>query len=579
MAGFGATSRATFLAVVKGDASQAVTEFRRMGGVIEKETVSAGGSVGRFQQLFGKAKSEISANAGLIAAGVGVAAVAVATKFAFMAQELALATGKLSDATGLSADAASRWIEVAGDIGIGTDEISGLLEKMTMNLGKAPDKFKQLGIEVVHAKDGTVDMNATLLSAIGVLSNIKDPTVRAALGAQLFGKSWATAAELIKQGAGQIRSDLAKVDSGKVMSDKDVQNARELRKAFDELKDKLEKVALSIGKSLLPVLTALADGLGYVADAIGEVSDALTWLGNDMEAAGQRIIGLWGGGIDLTSMLGDASTQALLFAHTLSDESTPAMVAYDDAGKEAAQTAYFAGVKAAELADHMKVMAGRVDDARVALTQLQDELKGNKSWDDLQLNLLGIDDKLADAKKAFDDGKISAEEYALTVASITDGAKSDIADYLTGLENVPASVVSQITTMFDPNNVEASIKAMQVLVDKFKLGIPLQVKGSSGYLPGTARNLMEGRASGGTASGLTLVGERGPELVNLPGGSFVHNAPETSRLIAQATSAGPTGSGGVVQYNTVNVGTLPGGEIEAGRRIQDALNALARSGG
>ena len=33
---------------------------------------------------------------------------------------------------------------------------------------------------------------------------------------------------------------------------------------------------------------------------------------------------------------------------------------------------------------------------------------------------------------------------------------------------------------------------------------------------------VDGRASGGPASGLTLVGERGPELVSLPGGSYVH---------------------------------------------------------
>lgn len=37
----------------------------------------------------------------------------------------------------------------------------------------------------------------------------------------------------------------------------------------------------------------------------------------------------------------------------------------------------------------------------------------------------------------------------------------------------------------------------------------------SGYIPG--------RASGGMAGGLTWVGEKGPELVNLPGGSYVNN--------------------------------------------------------
>ena len=37
-------------------------------------------------------------------------------------------------------------------------------------------------------------------------------------------------------------------------------------------------------------------------------------------------------------------------------------------------------------------------------------------------------------------------------------------------------------------------------------------------------NVKQKRAMGGPASGLTLVGERGPELVSLPSGSFVHRS-------------------------------------------------------
>lgn len=44
----------------------------------------------------------------------------------------------------------------------------------------------------------------------------------------------------------------------------------------------------------------------------------------------------------------------------------------------------------------------------------------------------------------------------------------------------------------------------------------------------------ETRASGGWASGLTMVGERGPELVNLPRGSYVHSNEESQAM------AGPT---------------------------------------
>lgn len=42
---------------------------------------------------------------------------------------------------------------------------------------------------------------------------------------------------------------------------------------------------------------------------------------------------------------------------------------------------------------------------------------------------------------------------------------------------------------------------------------------------------IEGRANGGLASGWTMVGERGPELVNLPGGSYVNSASQTQRMM------------------------------------------------
>lgn len=45
-------------------------------------------------------------------------------------------------------------------------------------------------------------------------------------------------------------------------------------------------------------------------------------------------------------------------------------------------------------------------------------------------------------------------------------------------------------------------------------------------------------ASGGSRGNMTLVGEEGPELVNLPGGSFVHTAGATSRMLSQGNSGG-----------------------------------------
>jgi len=51
------------------------------------------------------------------------------------------------------------------------------------------------------------------------------------------------------------------------------------------------------------------------------------------------------------------------------------------------------------------------------------------------------------------------------------------------------------------------------------------------------------RASGGPASGLTLVGEQGPELVDLPNGSYVNSAAKSMAMLSRAASS-PSGLGG-----------------------------------
>lgn len=142
-----------------------------------------------------------------------------------------------------------------------------------------------------------------------------------------------------------------------------------------------------------------------------------------------------------------------------------------------------AGEKAAALAaDAIALAAER---AKLGLKHLKDEVSGEQAWNDLQLNLLGIDEKLTAASEAFKTGKLDAQEYALTVAGITLDAKASIADYLTGLEDVPPEVVSEILAMFDPNNVPASIAAMQAELDKHTLNIIARPTGDfSGVGPG-----------------------------------------------------------------------------------------------
>ncbi|TDC58588.1 hypothetical protein E1281_01160 [Actinomadura sp. KC345] len=57
--------------------------------------------------------------------------------------------------------------------------------------------------------------------------------------------------------------------------------------------------------------------------------------------------------------------------------------------------------------------------------------------------------------------------------------------------------------------------------------------------PGFAKGGVIGAASGGPRSNTVLVGEQGPELVSLPGGSTVHTNGDSKRMLAAGGGGGP----------------------------------------
>ena len=61
----------------------------------------------------------------------------------------------------------------------------------------------------------------------------------------------------------------------------------------------------------------------------------------------------------------------------------------------------------------------------------------------------------------------------------------------------------------------------------------------SSVISGAVNLVVPGRAAGGPAGGLTMVGENGPELVNLPSGSYVHSNQDSQQMMA-SQSSGPS---------------------------------------
>lgn len=256
-------------------AKGAFDDFRTRVGAAE-------GAMGKFKAGTTAAFDIVKANAGTFALGAGAAMAGFAAKGVQAFQDLALEAGKFSDATGLAVEESSRWIEVAGDIGIEAGSVETSIGFMNKTLGKSPDLFKQLGVEVARTTGGAVDANKTFLNVIDRLNGIKDPAERARVASQLLGKGWQSMAELIGQGSDKLTKSLEQVSSTKVVTSKELANAREFRASLDDLKDAGEDLTISLGQGLVPVLV---DVLNIVTDTVNffkKGAEGITYYANKL---------------------------------------------------------------------------------------------------------------------------------------------------------------------------------------------------------------------------------------------------------------------------------------------------------
>jgi hypothetical protein len=240
---------------------------------LKKDLAAADGNFGKMKVAGQAAFTQVGQHAAGFAITAGAALVTFGIKAAGAFTDLALEAGKFADATGLATEDASRWIEVAGDVGIGADQIQGAILKMNKAIGAGA--LKEFEGDIVRAKDGTVQASATFESLITKIGAIKDPTERAAAAQKAFGKGFASVAELMEMDATELRAALEGVSDAKIIDEGELERAKQMRDRIDQLKDKFEDFQLEVGEKVVPVLVALADQAIVVANALEPVMSVM----------------------------------------------------------------------------------------------------------------------------------------------------------------------------------------------------------------------------------------------------------------------------------------------------------------
>jgi uncharacterized phage infection (PIP) family protein YhgE len=248
-------------------ASNAQSGLRRL----KSDLSDADGAFDKTKAASSSLWDGIKQHAGAAALGAGAAIGAFALKAIDSFQDTALGAGKLRDSLGLTAEEASRFQEVAGDLGIGVDALSSAMGKMNVAAARTPEAFDAIGASLKRNADGSINVQETFLSTVDALNKIPDASARADAAQKIFGKGWKDISELVASGADGVREALASVEDQKIINDDEIEKARKFRDTMDEWKGKLESATLAVGQFLVSV-TGYMEGLG---DTIQQTEDIL----------------------------------------------------------------------------------------------------------------------------------------------------------------------------------------------------------------------------------------------------------------------------------------------------------------
>ena len=467
-------------------------------GNFKTSVADAQGGMNKFKAGAGAALDAVKANAASFAIAGGAALAKFATDGVKAFQELALGAEKFATSTGLAIQDASRYMEVAGDIGIPIDAVSTAIGRLNKTIGADPDKVRDLGVDLVYLADGSLDVNATFLNTIERIKGIKDPAEKAKVAAQLLGKGWQSMSTLIEMGANDLSAALGNVSDAKVIDPAELKKAKEFRDTMDKLKDIIDDLSLSIGQSLVPALSAVGDLIGKVTEIrdMFKSIPGVTWITENL--SGLNL---------LTKATGFASDAIGGFFGLFSDEKEVIPV----------------------FAEDMVLARDDMDGLKAAIKQarLDALLPFNSALRDTQTALFDVDaawkvltDNL-EQEVALDQAKIDLEELEAAAAqAFGSGSQADIdayeqkaLDFVTALAAISGGIDTvsskSILLRFKTQGPAAALALATFLANGSMDGNvydSFRLEGITGPLPPKA---LGGPVMGGSSY---LVGERGPEL-------------------------------------------------------------------
>lgn len=485
-----------------------IKDAKKAFGDFKASVANAEGGLGKFKAGSKSIMDSVGANAAGFAVAGGIAFAKFAGEGIKAFQDLALGAEQFATATGLSIQDASRYIEAAGDIGVPIDAVEGAIGRLNKTIGADPDKVRELGVDLVYLKDGSLDVNETFKNTIDRIKGIKDPAEKAKVAAQLLGKGWQSMSTLIEMGADDLSKALGSVSESKVISPEELEKAKQLRDVMDELKGKVEDLALSLGGSLVPILSDLGKVVGFVTDVRDSFKaiPGATWMIENLNPLALTKTALEG--------VKDAAGAVVGW---FKDSPSTIEKFIDYMGEVDFASSWFG-----KTID--SVRKDSLDPFKITLDDTWKQVKNvDTAWREL-IGALETDVAIDNARTSLDDLATAAAQ-AFTTGSTEDVAAyreqlllatTDIMNLALNMDDISSHQVKVLVDKGDLEGAYALILRIQAFQKTYKnVSDPYAAMAGAANLSSLAGLDFSGfRASGGPVArgGSYIVGERGPEL-------------------------------------------------------------------
>ena len=234
----------------------------------EKISATAGKMSQKFGSLAEKTKGLSMAAGGALAGMAGLA-----IKAGKDADEL----NTLSKQTGVATSELQKMQYAADLIDVDTETITGGLRKLKKNLDGHEDSWKKVGVQVKDANGQYKDITTIFYDTIKGLSGIENETERDIVAMDLFGKSADELAGVIDDGGAALKElGQQAEDLGVIISDEDLQKANELNDTLDQLKAEIlptiMQLGIEIAEAIMPYIPTIKEAIEGVLSALRNIS-------------------------------------------------------------------------------------------------------------------------------------------------------------------------------------------------------------------------------------------------------------------------------------------------------------------